>query len=95
MLLTEESRDLTTITTHKGLYRYKMLHMSIASTSEVFTEKAREILEDIPGQINMTDDILVSGKTADEHHKNLMAVLKSLEERGFIIWRNRNSIKKK
>ena len=48
MLLAEESRDLTTITTHKGFYRYKRLHMGIAS--EVFTEKAREILADLPAR---------------------------------------------
>ena len=39
MPLAEQSRNFTTITTHKGLYRYKRLHMGIASASEIFTEK--------------------------------------------------------
>ena len=83
--IAEESRNLTTITTHKGLYRYKRLHMGIASASEIFTEKIREILSDIPGQVNMTDDILVFGRTEEEHHKSLLAVLKRLEDKGFTI----------
>ena len=85
MLLAEESRDLTTITTHKGLYRYKRLHMGISSASEVFTEKVREILADLPGQVKMTDDILVLGNTPKEHHRDLMTVLQRLEETGFTI----------
>ena len=85
MMLAEESRNLTTITTHMGLYRYLRLHMGIASASEILTEKVREILADIPGQINMTDEILVFGKTPEEHHANLLAVLKRLEEKGFTL----------
>ena len=85
MQLAEESRNLTTITTHKGLFRYKRLHMGIASASEIFTEQVREILAHLPGQVNMTDDILVFGKTTEEHHSNLIAVLKRLEEMGFTL----------
>ena len=33
----------------------------------------------------MTDDILVFGTTPEEHHENLMAVLKRLEENGFTL----------
>ena len=47
---------------------------------EVFTEKA-----DLPGQVNMTDDILVFGNTPEEHHRNLMAVLQRVEETCFTI----------
>ncbi len=85
MKIAEESRPLTTITTHKGLYWYKRLHMGIASASEIFTEKIREMLADIPGQVNMTDDILVFGRSRKEHQSNLLAVLKRLEERGMTL----------
>ena len=44
----------------------------------------------------MTDDILVFDNTADEHHRNLMVVLKLLNiEASLRICRNLNSIKKK
>ena len=82
MELAEESRNLTAVTTHLGLFRYKRLHMGISCASEIFSEHIRKLLADIPGQINMTDDILVFGKTREEHHKSLMAVLTRLEENG-------------
>ena len=77
-----ESQHLTTIATPFGMYRYKRLHMGITSASEIFTEIIRKMLEDLPGCVNMTDDILVFGRTPVEHHANLRRVLKRLEERG-------------
>ena len=34
--LDDESRFITTFTTHKGLYRYKRLHIGTNSASEIF-----------------------------------------------------------
>ncbi|CAF0905365.1 unnamed protein product [Brachionus calyciflorus] len=70
----------TTITTHRGLYRYKRLHMGISSTSEEFTEQIRKILEGLPMQLNMTDDVLVFAMTDEQHDRNLLLVLQRLEE---------------
>lgn len=81
----EESRNLTTITTHVGLYRYKRLHMGISSASEIFSETIRRILENCPGQLNMTDDILVYGRSEQKHHENLMRVLETLERCGLTL----------
>ena len=85
MMLAEKSRNLTTITTHIGLLRYLRLHMGISCTSEIFTESIRVRLADLPGQLNMTDNVLVFGKTAEEHHKNLIAVLTRLEDIGLTL----------
>jgi hypothetical protein len=85
LMLDESCRNLTTITTHIGLFRYIRLHMGISCASEIFTETIRVMLADLKGQINMTDDILVHGKDAKEHHENLMAVLKRLEENGITL----------
>lgn len=80
--LAEESRNLTTVTTHIGLYRYKRLHMGVSSASEIFSEVIREIFEDCLGSLNMHDDILVYGENEDQHMKNLMKVLSKLQDRG-------------
>lgn len=85
LTLDQDSRHLTTITTHCGLFRYKRLHMGISCASEEFTECIRQILEGIPGQINMTDDILVYGATDQEHDDSLMQVLTRLEEHGITL----------
>ena len=39
-----------------------------------------EILTDLPGVVCQMDDILVFGKTQDEHDKHLKAVLRQIEE---------------
>ena len=38
----------------------------------------------------MSDDILVFGKTAEEHHASLMAVIKRLEEKGLTIYKRKS-----
>ena len=43
------------------------------------------MLAGIPCQLNMTDDILVNGRTREEHQRNLMAVLKRIEENGLTL----------
>ena len=83
--LAEESRQATTITTHKGLFRYRRLHMGISSASEIFTDTIRSILADCQGQLNMTDDILVFGRTQEEHQQHLLAVLEKLETHGITL----------
>ena len=61
-MLHQDCRYLTTTTSHIGLWRYIRLHMGISSAQEIFTELVRCLLEGIPGQLNMTDDILIYGK---------------------------------
>lgn len=56
--------------------------MGISSASEEFTEAIRMMLEDITGQTNLTDDILIFGKSDAEHDEALLKVLQRLEERG-------------
>lgn len=79
--IAEESRNLTTIVTHIGLFRYKRLHMGVSSAAEIFAEVIREMLEDCPGCINMADDILVFGSNDREHWENLKRVLQRLQDR--------------
>ena len=59
--------------------------MGVSCASEIFTEEVRKVLLGLSGQLNMTDDILVYGKTREEHHRNLMGVLDRLEEKGVTV----------
>ena len=58
----KESRPITTFSTHKGLRRYKRLNFGISSAAEVFQNIISQQIQDIPGAINLSDDILVFGK---------------------------------
>ena len=43
--------------------RYKRLNFGISSAAEIFQNVIRETIKDIPGTLNISDDIQVSGKT--------------------------------
>ncbi len=78
--LAPESRYITTFSTHKGLYRYKRLLFGLSSAAEVFQHTIQNVLSGIPNVKNISDDIIVYGKTQAEHDAALVAVLQRLRE---------------
>lgn len=75
--LAEESRYITTFSTHLGLRRYKRLFFGVTSAAEIFQNTIAELISDLDGVINASDDILVHGKTIEEHDSRF----KKLEQR--------------
>ena len=78
--LSEESRNSVTINTQKGLFRYNRLPFGVHSAPAIFQRAMEGLLRDIPSAIAYIDDILVTGKTEEEHLNNLDKVLTHLEE---------------
>ena len=83
--LAPESRYITTFATHEGLRRYKRLNFGTNSASEIFQHIISEQIRDIPGSINISDDVIVFGKTRQEHDHALHAVLRRLAHSGLTI----------
>ena len=83
--LAPESRYITTFGTHMGLMRYKRLNFGISSAAEIFQNVIGETLEGIDGAKNISDDILVFGKSHEEHDQNLRAVFQRLREKGLTL----------
>ena len=83
--LDEKSRELTTFTTHDGLYRYKRLMFGISATPEIYQHAIQQVLHGLPGVKNISDDIIVFGKDKSEHDRNLHGVLARLQERGLTL----------
>ena len=82
--LDEPSKELCTITTPFGLYRYNRLPMGISEAPD----KAQEIMESTLSQCDCEvyiDDIGVFGETWDNHITELDRVLKTLQDKGFTI----------
>ena len=71
--LAPESRHITTFATHKGLKRYNRLNFGTNSASEIFQ---KIISEHIPGSLNISDDVIIFGKTQAKHDAALRAVFK-------------------
>ena len=65
--LAPESRYITTFGTHMGLMRYKRLNFGVSCAPEIFQNVIRETLEGIDGAKNISDDILVFGKSQKDH----------------------------
>ena len=59
--------------------------MGISCASEVFSEHIRRILDGVIGQANMTDDVIIHGKTEEDHQRALLSVLKILEDSGLTL----------
>ena len=71
--LAADSQNITTFATHKGLRRYACLNFGTNSASEMFQHIISELLRDIPGAMNISDDIIVFGKTQADHDEALRA----------------------
>ena len=80
--LHQESRYITTFTTHLSLYRYKRLNFGTTSASEIFHEEIKKKISDINGVFNIHDDILIYGKTQLDHDRALHQLLKRLRDIG-------------
>ena len=82
MEVEDESQEVLTITTHKGLYRYRRLPFGIASAPAVFQRTMEQILQGIPGVVVFMDDIELTGETQEEHLDRLDQVLQRLHNHG-------------
>ena len=90
--LDEGSRFITTFSTHVGLRRYKRLFFGLNSAAEIFHNTLREILSDIEGAINSSDDILIHGRTKAEHDHRLEKVRKRLKEMNITVNQDKQQI---
>ena len=74
VLFDEKSQKITTINTHKGLFMYTRLCFGIVSSPGVFQRIIAQMIQGIPRTVAYLDDILISGRTMEEHNRNLRAV---------------------
>ena len=79
---TKESSLLTTFITLFGRYCFNHLPFGITSAPEYFQKCISEILQGIEGVVCLIDDILVYGRTQEEHDKRLTRVLQKIAAAG-------------
>ena len=83
--LHEDSRYITTFSTHMGLYRYKRLPFGISCAAEIFQNTIEQVIAGVPGTRNISDDIIVFGKNQCEHDKNLSDTFKRISDNGLTL----------
>ena len=69
--LDEGRRYITTFSTHVGLFRYKRLNYGTNAAAEIFQFTLQQQLQGLTGVRHIADDIIVYGKTREEHNINL------------------------
>jgi hypothetical protein len=75
----EESMKLLTINTHKGLYQFTRLPFGVASSPAIWQRTIDQILQGLECVQCILDDMIVTGKTEQEHLKNLDNVLSRMQ----------------
>lgn len=83
--LSEKSQEVTTFITPFGRFKYRRLPFGITSGPEVFQEKLLEKLRNRKGVRIHADDFLVTGRTVEEHNKNLTEVLQRMADEGITL----------
>ena len=80
LVLHPDSRHITTLSTHPGLFRYKRLSFGINAAAEKFQDVIATAISDIPNVKNVSDDVIIYGVNMEEHDKTLHAVLTRFKE---------------
>ena len=83
--LSQESRQITTFVTHKGLYRYKRLLFGVSSASELYQHEISTALAGIEGVDNISDDIIVHGPDQKTHDQRLLKTMERLRQHGLTL----------
>ncbi len=83
--LEEESKELLTVNTHKGLFRPERLQFGVHSATGIFQREMERVLHGIPFTLVRIDDILVTGKCDWDHFVVLVRVLLALQDAGFTV----------
>ena len=88
--LDEQSQQYVTISTHKGLFRYNRLPFGVASAPSIFQRTMENLLQGIPGVCVYIDDILITGRTDEEHLEHLDEVLCKIAKAGMLLKKKGN-----
>ena len=73
--LNDKSSYLTTFNTPSRRYHFRRLPFGLISAQDEFQHKMDEVFKGLPGITPLVDDVLISGRTCQEHDRNLQAAL--------------------
>ena len=76
------SRLLTTFVTPFGRYHLNKLPFCISSASELFQKRMSNILSGLKRTLCLLDDVLIFGKTQEEHDQRLAEALIRIQSAG-------------
>ena len=81
--IAEDSREITTIATPRGLFRFRRLPFGIKTAPAIFQQAMDHTLAGLQGVYAYIDDVVVTGSTREEHDQRLQSTLRRLEQKGW------------
>ena len=85
LLLSKSSRNLTTFSTHEGLFRFCSANFGINSIAEILHNEISKVIQHVNGAFNIHDDIFIFGRTQEEHDHAVEEVLLAFFEAGLTV----------
>ena len=83
--LSKESARLTTFITPYGRFCFNCLTFGISSVPELFKHRMSTTLDGLEGVVCLMDDMMIHGKTREEHDKRVLAALERLQKHGITL----------
>ena len=80
--LNEPSSYLTTFNSPFGRYRFLRLPFGLRMAQDVFQHRIDQLIEGCPGVTRIADDIVVIGRTKEEHDANLHTLMEKCVTKG-------------
>ena len=84
-----DSRDLVTINTPFGLFRYTRMPFGVSSAPSKFQKVMDDLFRDLPWVKVFLDDILIAGRSPEEHWNRVTEVLRRLKSAGIRLQREK------
>ena len=92
--LCEEDQLLTTFRTPFGRYCYQRLPFGLCVSQDLFQQRIDRVIERCEGVAAIADDIVVYGKTEEQHDRNLINLMEIARTSGLTFNSNKCHIKK-
>ena len=80
--LDDATKKVLVVNTHKGLFRYNRLSFGPAPAPAIFQKLVDNLVSGITYVAAYLDDVIVTGRTKEEHLQHLKQVLAALNEYG-------------
>lgn len=80
--LEEDSQNLCTLNTHKGLFRVTRLPFGIKTAAAIFQKTMDALLSEFKNVFCFQDDIVITGSNFSDHLKTLKQVLHKIQQVG-------------
>ena len=83
MEVEDDSKELVTIYTHKGLFQYHRLPFRVKCAPDIFQEAMDRMITGLEGCAAYLDDVIVTGSTLGKHNNNVQALFERIADCGF------------